>query len=82
MAITKEYIREAFIRCKENPEHTHMLIVCDTFDWDDYPVEISKGRDIHEAVKYYSQNMQKVMEVYNMDLPMEPQLAQYRAFNY
>lgn len=63
---------------------THMIVVCDTFDFEDYPVYVSMKENVHEVkAKYDSKDMQKVMEVYRIeDGNMEEQLAMHRAFVY
>jgi hypothetical protein len=64
-------------------EATHVIVVCDTYDHDDYPVYVSKGEDVHKvAEKYNGSNMQTIMEVYNMSMDKAKQMAQHRAFNY
>jgi hypothetical protein len=62
---------------------THMIVVCDTFDHDDYPVFVKPGENIHEKENIYNgREMQRVMEVYNLSMDMGAQLNQRRAFNY
>jgi hypothetical protein len=62
---------------------THMIVVCDTFDHEDYPVFVKPGEDVREKEKSYSgREMQRVMEVYNLGMEMSDQLSQRRAFNY
>lgn len=62
---------------------THMIVVCDTFDHEDYPVFVKPGEDVREREKAYQwRNMQRVMEVYNLAIDMADQLGQRRAFNY
>ncbi|KKQ35825.1 MAG: hypothetical protein US50_C0004G0014 [Candidatus Nomurabacteria bacterium GW2011_GWB1_37_5] len=79
---TKEDIRRWFLRGLEK-KATHLIVVCDTFDYDDYPVYVEKGKDVHEVESEYNgKSMQKVMEVYNLNMDMERQLNQNRAFNY
>ena len=39
---------------------THMLVVCDTFDWSDFPVFVYEGSNIRDAIKANSMNMQKL----------------------
>lgn len=61
---------------------THMLVVDDTFDHEDYPVNVPKDKDPHEVVKKYSNmSMQKVMEVYDLSMDIEQQLSEFRAFH-
>ena len=63
------------------PEHTHMLVVTDTFDYTDYPV-FCKG-NVDDKIKEYQdyQRMSKVTEVYNLNMDIEKQLNEYRAWN-
>jgi len=67
------------------PNHTHMFVVCDTFDYDDFPVFVSCATEKDVKLRQDQENkisMQKVMEVYNLKMPVADQLNQYRAFNY
>jgi hypothetical protein len=82
MATTREQIQEWLDRAE--PEHTHMIVVCDTFDWEDYPVYISKEQDVKKIEKQYNKNMQKVMEVYSLtgEHDIKTQLAKNKVFNY
>jgi hypothetical protein len=82
MATTQEEIRGWFQRGKKNPCCTHLIVVCDTFDHEDYPVFVKTGEDVRQIEKNHSGNMQRVMEVYSMSMDMETQIAQPRAFNY
>jgi len=62
---------------------THMIVVCDTFDYEDYPSYVMPGEDVREeAGAYDGKNMQRIMEVYSFSQDIEAQLAQRRAFNY
>jgi hypothetical protein len=79
---TKESIRRWLNIGKEN-NATHVIIVCDTWDWDDYPVYVHPNEDPKEiASKYDNKDMQKIMEVYNLSLDFESQINEHRAFNY
>lgn len=82
MATTQSEIREWFERGKRGGA-THMIVACDTFDHDDYPVYVKPSESVREkAAEYNGKNMQRVMEVYALHLPMEAQLAEHRAFHY
>jgi len=82
MATTKEDISGWFDRGVEKGA-THMLVVCDTFDWDDYPVYVTPEQDVQKSYDAYNgKNMQKVMEVYNLKTDKQKQLSQHRAFNF
>jgi hypothetical protein len=61
---------------------THMIVVCDTFDHDDYPVFVAEGEDVRKmAASYDGKEMQRVMEVYKLSADMSEQLSQHRVFN-
>lgn len=61
---------------------THMIVVCDTYDWEDYPVFVSPEDNVREVESKYSKDMQKVIEIYKLSLSMNAQMSQTRAFNY
>lgn len=64
---------------------THMLVVCDEFDYDDYPVWVlpGDGKTVQEVFEDYSgRDMQRVMEVYALHLDKEAQLNGHRAFHF
>ena len=62
---------------------THLIVVCDTYDYEDYPVYVTSIEDVRAKVAQYSgPNMQKVMEVYNLSEDKETQLHQTRSFNF
>lgn len=63
---------------------THMVVVCDTFDHNDFPVYVMPGQDAREFAKDYNdeKKMSRVMEVYNLSADREEQLAASRTFNY
>ncbi len=78
--ITKEVISEWFDRGVEKGA-THMLIVCDTFDYDDYPVFVAQNENVLEVeMRYNGRNMQKIMEIYNLGIDKQIQLGMHRCF--
>ncbi len=63
-------------------EATHVIIVHDTYDHENYPVYVLSGEDVFErASKYNGQNMQVIDEVYDLSMSIEDQLNEQRAFN-
>lgn len=83
MAATKQDISSWLDRgVKEGA--THMIVVCDTYDYDDYPKYVSGSADfVHRKVaEVNAQSMQRVMEVYNLSVSKVSQLAEHRAFNF
>jgi hypothetical protein len=60
----------------------YMLVVCDTFDYGDYPVSIMPNQKIDDiAPTYHYRNMQKVMECYDLNMDWERQLNEARSWN-
>jgi hypothetical protein len=56
--------------------NTHMIVVCDTFDYEDYPVYVKEGENIAEYVAKYQnyEQMSRVMEIYNYSMDLDEQL--------
>ncbi len=80
MATTQDDIR-GWLKEAKRQKATHLIVVVDTFDHQDYPVYVKPGEDIHARIVHYNGNMQRVMEVYNLSLDWEHQLATRRAWN-
>lgn len=79
---TQVDIRQWFAEGKREGA-THMIVVCDSFSYEDYPVFVKPGQDARTvAAEYDGKNMQRIMEVYNLALDLEQQLSEFRVFNY
>lgn len=62
---------------------THMIVVCDTFDYEDYPVYVKKDQDVRDVAKEYEgKNMQKIMEVYSKNYTFEDQMSEDRSYHW
>jgi len=82
MAASKEDIKMWLQRGRENGS-THVIVVCDTYEHDDYPVFVKTDESAKDKADVFDgKNMQKVMEVYNLSMDVDSQLAQHRALNY
>lgn len=82
MATTQSTITEWFESGIEN-EHKWMLVVCDTFDYVDYPVYADSVAEFDS--KYERNNgvdMQRVMEVYDLSLDLASQIKAKRNWSY
>ena len=78
MAATKQDISEWFNRGVQD-KADYMIVVCDTYDWDDYPVYANKS-DVHAKYQEHNgPNMQKVMEVYDLHSDKDEQMNERRA---
>jgi hypothetical protein len=77
---TKQELVTWFNRGVENGA-THMIVVVD--DHEDYPVYVPADRNARTvAAGYDGRNMQRVMEVYDLRLDRDQQMAETRAFHY
>lgn len=81
MATTRTMI-ENWLRRGQQQGAIYMLVICDTYDWDDYPVFVSNEEDLNQtAQRYNGANMQKVMECYKITDDWQSQLAKPRCWN-
>lgn len=61
---------------------THLIVVVDTFDYEDFPVYVMPGQNAQQVVNQESgKSMQRIMEVYNLSMDLNQQLNQRRAYN-
>lgn len=80
--VTREEIEQWFDEGVEEGA-THMIVVVDEYDWEDYPVYVSKKQNVREIYNHYNgQNMQRVMEVYSLKKDKNSQLNEHRAFHF
>lgn len=75
---TQDEIRTRLHRGKAEGA-THVIVVCDTFDHEDYPHFVKPGEDPRA---YKPGEMQRIMECYALHLDLEVQIAEYRSFHY
>jgi len=81
MATTKQEIR-GWLEEGQEKGATHVIVMCDTFDYSDYPEYVMPGESIFKKVEEFRErNMQRVEEVYNLNLDIEEQLNEKRAFH-
>ena len=81
MAASKEQIREWVKRGVETGA-THVIIVYDRWDYEDYPVYVDKYQSVnHEVDIRHGRNMLRVMEVYDLSMDIEAQLEEHRAWH-
>lgn len=73
----RKWVQQAF---KEGC--SHLIIVCDDFSHEDYPVKVFETENIEEKMKQYNfNNMQRIMEIYSMKMSIEEQLSEVRAWH-
>ena len=79
---TKREIGEWFDRGKKAGAN-YMIVVCDTFSYEDYPAFVSSGENVVERINYFRRSpMQRIMEVYDLNMDRSKQLREPRAFHY
>lgn len=60
---------------KAAKKYSHMIVVCDTFDYSDYPVYVKHGENLAEVQrKYDGNNMQSIMETFTYCSDLKKQL--------
>ena len=80
--MTKEDIKRIVMN-GDTGEYSHVIIWCDTYDFDYSYVYVKYGEDIKTiAADYNSYNkMRRIMEVYNYNLDLDKQLDEARAYH-
>lgn len=83
MGTTRDTIR-GWLQRGLDEKATHVIVVCDTFDHGDYPIMVKPGEDVRKKFEEHDgQNMQRVMEVYDLSLSIDEQVnTKARVFNF
>ncbi len=82
MSATRDDISEWFDAGVEAGA-THMIIVCDTFDYSNFPKYVLPHQNVRElADKERFKTLQNVDEVYDLRMSKAAQFAERRAFHY
>ncbi len=62
-----EYKQRCVSHAKEQ-KASHIIVVCDTFDYEDYVTYVLPGQTVEEVCSNYTwENMQKIMGIYEME---------------
>lgn len=81
MTATKQDIIDWLERAK-TMKATHLVVVCDSWDWENYPIYVLAGEDVNKVINdHQGKNMEHIDEVYNLSKDTDLQLAQYRSWN-
>jgi hypothetical protein len=81
VAATRDDIQGWLLRAKANGA-AYVIVACDTYDWDDYPIEVGPDDDFYK--KYANvdgRDMQRIVEVYDLSLDLGAQLNERRAYH-
>jgi len=81
MAATKADILEWLEQGKAQGA-AYMLVICDSFDYEDYPVYAATQEEAASKGEHYSAApMQRVMECYDLNMDWYTQLSEARAWH-
>jgi len=81
MAASREDIARWFERGFAEKKK-YLLVVCDTFNYEDYPVFADSDEDCQKQYdEHNGKNMQAVMEIYNLHEDMIHQMNQFRCWS-
>jgi hypothetical protein len=78
MAATKENIKKWIVDSSDR-KMDYMIVVCDQYDYENFPVFVT-SENLHKEAKRYGRDMHKVMEIYDLNGDIEAQLDMHRAF--
>jgi hypothetical protein len=79
---TKQEI-EGWLKEGMNRGARWVVVACDTFDHEDYPIYVEAGEDVNRVVEEHndSSKMSLVMEVYSLERDLQEQLNETRAWH-
>lgn len=81
MSLSKDTIRD-WINDGLRNDKKWLIVVCDTFSYEDYPVFVTEVEEFDEKFTYYNgNNMQRIMEVYDLEGDIESQIDERRAWS-
>lgn len=81
MAATKSQIKK-WVDFGIKTGATHVIVVYDRWDYEDFPAYVYKGQSVEERISSYDgKNMCSVMEVYNLSMDIDAQMNEFRAWN-
>ena len=65
---TPEQELQRWIKGAEEAGATYMLVVCDTFDYDEYPTHVYPGDSLHEVQKKYKDSVEEIIAITDVEL--------------
>lgn len=82
IAVTTKHEIRLWLQEAKDAGATHMLVVCDTFDHEDYPVKVMPNEDVQKKMKEAVDiGMTRLMEVYSLRRDFEEQLNERYAWH-
>ena len=81
MTASRADIENWLIEGYRDPNNRYMLVVCDRFDYGDYPVYAHEKTVETEVLLQLSEDLRDVHEVYDMRMDWDDQLHEKRAWH-
>lgn len=72
---------EQWFREGHDQSYSYMIVACDQFDYGDYPVYTQTPMVEHIVEELFEQDLTDVHEVYDLDMDMDDQLNEMRAWH-
>jgi len=61
---------------------THIIVACDSFNYNNYPVFVTEDEDVYEkAEEIFGNDLQFIDEVYDLSMDLDEQLSEKRAWH-
>lgn len=60
---------------------THMIVFCDSFSYEDFPCYLNSADEVKSRIELSRNNMQRVMEIYDLSMDKNSQLDEHRAYH-
>lgn len=80
MSATRQNLEKWYSRGKEQKSE-YLIVVCDTFSYEDYPVFSSKENFKEKFRNHDGFNMQKIIGVFDLSADLDEQIEQKQVFN-
>ncbi len=85
MNVISKHEIEEMVKEGVNKGYSHVMIICDKFDYEYYPKYISYDEDVDKIIEHYDSenfsNLEVIEEIYNYDLDLDMQLNEKRSYH-
>lgn len=71
----------AWLRQAKDAGVRYLIVGLDPFDFDNFPVFCESDAECRAAIRRLTENGNRYDEVYDLSLPLDPQLAEHRAMH-
>lgn len=71
----------AWIRQAKDAGAAYLVVGLDPMDYDNFPIFCDSGAECNAALRRLTESGNRYDEVYDLSLPIDPQLAEHRAMH-